>query len=88
MVHLYVEAYTAIWAVVTLATFLLGRRLSSDEQSPDHPLLTSILAGALWPVVVVGLLEAFTIALMSGSHAWRDPMPVEPVYVATVAPLT
>lgn len=72
MVHLYVEAYTAIWAVVTLATYLLGRRFSDDEQ-PDHQVLTSVLAGAMWPVVVVGLLEAFTVALMSGSHAWRDP---------------
>lgn len=87
MVHLYVEAYTAMWAVVTLTTYLVGRRLSSDEQPPDHPLLTGVLAGALWPVVVVGLLEAYTIALLSGSHAWRDPSPVEPTYLATVAPL-
>ncbi len=87
MVHLYMEAYTAMWAVVSLATYLVGRRLSSDEQPPDHPLLTGVLAGALWPVVVVGLLEALTIALMSGSHAWRDPSPVEPAYLATVAPL-
>ncbi|BBX85036.1 hypothetical protein [Mycolicibacterium aubagnense] len=87
MFHLYVEAYTAIWAVVALATYQVGRRLSSDEQPPDHPLLTSILAGVLWPVVVAGLMEAFTITLMSGSHAWRDPAPVGPAYVATVAPL-
>lgn len=86
MVHLYVEAYTAIWAVVTLATYLVGRRFSDDEQ-PDHQVLTSVLAGAMWPVVVVGLLEAFTVALMSGSHAWRDPAPVEPACVAPVAPL-
>lgn len=86
MVHLYVEAYAAIWAAVTLATYLVGRRFSNDEQ-PDHQTLTSVLAGALWPVVVVGLLEAFTITLMSGSHAWRDPAPVEPAYVASVAPL-
>lgn len=87
MVHLYVEAYTAMWAVVTLVTYLLGRRMSSAEQPPDHQILTSILAGAMWPVVVVGLLEAFTVALMSGSHAWRDPAPVEPVRIATAAPL-
>lgn len=87
MFHLYVEAYTAIWAVVAVATYQVGRRLSSDEQPPDHPLLTSILAGVLWPVVVAGLLEAFTITLMSGSHAWRDPAPAGPAYVATVAPL-
>lgn len=86
MVHLYVEAYTAIWAVVTLATYLVGRRFSNDEQ-PDHQMLTSVLAGAMWPVVVVGLLEAFAVALMAGSHAWRDPAPVEPGYLATVAPL-
>ena len=87
MVHLYVEAYTAIWAVVTLATYLLGRRFSNDER-PDHQALTSVLAGAMWPVVVVGVLEAFTVTLMSGSHSWRDPAPVKPAYVATVAPLT
>ena len=46
-----------------------------------------MLAGAMWPVVVVGLLEAFAVALMSGSHAWRDPAPVEPACVAPVAPL-
>ncbi|TLH49352.1 hypothetical protein C1S80_26805 [Mycolicibacterium aubagnense] len=73
--------------MVALATYQVGRRLSSDEQPPDHPLLTSILAGVLWPVVVAGLMEAFTITLMSGSHAWRDPAPVGPAYVATVAPL-
>ena len=48
MVHLYVEAYIAAWAVVTLVTYLLGRRMSCSEQPPDRPIITSILAGALW----------------------------------------
>lgn len=87
MVHLYVEAYIAAWAVVTLVTYLLGRRMSCSEQPPDRPIITSILAGALWPVVVVGLLEALTVALMAGSHAWRNPAPLNPARVATVATL-
>lgn len=77
MFHLYVEAYTAIWAVVAVATYQVGRRLSSDEQPPDHPLLTSILAGVLWPVVVAGLVEAFTITLMSGRPPPPAPLKVK-----------
>ncbi|MDR3659986.1 MAG: hypothetical protein P4L86_06195 [Mycobacterium sp.] len=88
MVHFYVAAYTSAWAVVALATYLLGRHWCTEEQPPHHRALTSALAGAMWPIMVVGLLEVGTVALMSGSHALRDPaLAPAPAYAGNVAPL-
>ncbi|WP_155927868.1 hypothetical protein [Mycolicibacterium sp. CBMA 234] len=76
MLHVYAATYAAAWAVVAVIAYLISRRWSSDGHRPNHRLLTSTLAGAVWPIILVGLLEAGTVTLLSNSHALREPAPI------------
>lgn len=75
MVSAYVTAYAVVWAVMTVATYLTGRRLSIAADRPDAPVITSVFAGALWPIVLIGLIEA---GIISGLQAVRRPQTAMP----------
>lgn len=84
MVSAYVVAYAVMWTITTVATYLTGRRLTYAADRPDAPLMTSIFAGALWPIVLVGLVEA---ALVGCLQAIRRPEATVPWELADVVPL-
>jgi hypothetical protein len=49
---------------VTFAAHAVGRRLTDSEAPSDHPLLVSLAAGAVWPLLVVGLVELSSIMVL------------------------
>ena len=50
---------------VTFTAHAVGRRLTDSEAPPDHPLLVSLAAGAVWPLLVVGLVELSSIIVFT-----------------------
>jgi hypothetical protein len=54
---------------VTFAMYAAGRRLG-DRQSPaHHPLVVSLVAGVVWPLLVVGLVELGSIMVLTKALA-------------------
>ncbi len=60
--------YVGVAIVVAIAAFVIANFFRSDDVvAPDHPGTLSVVAGALWPVIVIGMTElAVTIWLMPG----------------------
>jgi hypothetical protein len=52
-----VVIYLGGWMLATLGAYAASRRWN-DRQSPaPHPLWVSVLAGAVWPLLLVGIAE-------------------------------
>jgi len=75
MVQSYVTAYVVAWTLTTLVAQLSGRRLTAFGDGVDHRLLTAIFAGALWPLLVLGVLEAGMVSTIGLVQASRRPSP-------------
>jgi hypothetical protein len=65
MVIMLVAIYICGWLAVTFAAYAAGRRLTDGESPPGHPLLVSVAAGAVWPLLVVGLVELSSIMVFA-----------------------
>ena len=61
--------------IAALAVFLAAARLrpSSLQSRPTHPVLLALLAGALWPILVVGLTEFAIVAAIPTALRERRP---------------
>ena len=65
MVIMLIVVYLSGCLAVTFAAYAAGRRLG-DRQSPaDHPLLVSLAAGVVWPLLVVGVVELSLIMVFT-----------------------
>ena len=52
--------------IAAVAVFFTAARLRPNaiQSRPTHPVLLALLAGAIWPVLVVGLTEFAIVAAM------------------------
>ena len=57
--------YLGGWLVFACAAYAAGRRLTEPESPPVHPLIVSLAAGAVWPLLVVGLVELSSIIVFT-----------------------
>ena len=51
------------WIVVSLGLYAVGRRLSDNESPAPHPLWISFLGGAVWPLVLIGVVELGSVVV-------------------------
>jgi hypothetical protein len=65
VVVMLVVIYVGGWLAVTAAVYAAGRRLTDRELPATHPLMVSVAAGALWPLLVVGLVELSSIIVLT-----------------------
>ena len=75
MVQSFATVYAAAWTLTAVLALVTGRHLTVVSDGPEHPLLTSIFAGAVWPIVVLGLIEASIIGILESAHAFRRTAP-------------
>lgn len=74
MVLTFVLLYVGGWAVTTVATFAVSRRLADEEMTPLNSLYFSLLAGLVWPLMIVGVVELSSMAVYSTAKSLRrDP---------------
>jgi hypothetical protein len=65
MVTMLIVIYFVGWSAVTFAAYAASRRLN-DRQSPaGHPVMISLAAGAIWPLLLVGLAEMSSIVVFT-----------------------
>jgi hypothetical protein len=70
----FAMVYLGGWVLTTLATLVASRRLADAPTSPVTTLCLSLLAGLVWPLVIVGVVEYSSVAMYSTAKAWRhDP---------------
>jgi hypothetical protein len=65
MVAILIVIYLGGWLAVTCAAYAAGRRLTDRQSPPDHPLMVSVAAGVVWPLLVVGLVELSSIMVLT-----------------------
>lgn len=64
-------AYLTCWLVATVVVFVAGNCLSDRRQPATHPLSLSVIAGAVWPMLVIGALELAAMALYTKARDAR-----------------
>ena len=77
MIEMWLDAYLYGWAIVSICALAFAEAL--HELRPSQPVargLLAVLAGALWPVLVLGGLELLGIVFFAKSV--RNPEPAPP----------
>lgn len=69
MVEALVLGYLVGWILFTLAVYAASRRFSDTRSPAPHPVGVSILAGALWPLLLVGLVELSSVVVYTKARA-------------------
>jgi hypothetical protein len=65
MVDMLLVIYLSGWLPVTFAAYAAGRRLGDRQSPPGHQLTVSLVAGAVWPLLVLGLVEMSSIMVIA-----------------------
>lgn len=73
MAEVLTVAYAIGWLLTSLGVYAASRRLCVDCPRPDHPIVVSALAGAVWPFVLLGLIEVGAIAVTEKAAADSSP---------------
>jgi hypothetical protein len=73
VVGILVLIYLSGWLPVTIAAYAAGRRLCDRYSPARHPLAVSLVAGALWPLLVVGLVELSSVMVYTKVQSKPGP---------------
>jgi hypothetical protein len=63
VVELLVVIYLCGWLPVTFAAYAASKRLADKRSPASRPFLVSLIAGGLWPVLVVGMVELSSVVV-------------------------
>ncbi|WP_163795479.1 hypothetical protein [Mycolicibacterium sediminis] len=75
MIATWAVAYLGVWLITAIAAFVAARHLGDHQLPWAQTLVLSFLAGAVWPLLVIGALELTSVAALSKAmsrHATRD----------------
>ena len=64
--------YGAIALLSAIGVYIVSRRLGDGRRPATHPLILSVLAGAVWPLLLIGLVELGSIAAYVKMHRSHD----------------
>jgi Na+-transporting NADH:ubiquinone oxidoreductase subunit NqrE len=73
MVDMLIAAYFGCWIVVTVAVYGATRWFADRRSPAPHPLLMSIVAGAVWPLLLVGLVELSSVMVYTKVQHKPEP---------------
>ncbi|MBV9513445.1 MAG: hypothetical protein JO280_05280 [Mycobacteriaceae bacterium] len=64
------EFYLWGWLATTVLTFWLAHKFAEDRSAPplDAVAVVSLIAGALWPVLAVGIVELGSLVTYAKLH--------------------
>jgi hypothetical protein len=65
MVAMLVQIYLSGWILATIGVYVAGQRLDVPYSPAHHPFLVSLLAGVVWPLLIVGLIELSSIIVVT-----------------------
>ena len=73
MLTLFTAIYLGGWILTTLVTFAEGKHLRDRSGPAPHSLLVSVVAGALWPLILLGVADIG--AVVAYRKAYRGSRP-------------
>ncbi|WP_205866144.1 hypothetical protein [Mycolicibacterium flavescens] len=62
-VELFVGLYLCGWVIVSQGLYIAGRRFAVDRAPGEHPILLSLVGGAVWPLVLIGVFELSSVVV-------------------------
>jgi hypothetical protein len=67
MVGTLIAIYLIGWLPVSFAAYAAGKRLADRRTPANQPLMVivSLAAGAIWPLLVVGLVEMSSVMVLT-----------------------
>jgi hypothetical protein len=68
-----VWAYLGGWAVAAVVLLVASRRLRDERRPAPHPLLVSVVGGAVWPLLLLGAVELGSAAAASKIASDDEP---------------
>lgn len=77
-------AYLAGWVVATVAVFLTGKRLNDRNAPAAHSVTLSVIAGAVWPMLILAALEFAAVATYVRAREWRASAEVPEFWMSRV----
>ncbi len=75
MVYDLVVIYLGIWVVVAAGLYTVTAHFSDFRSPASHPLGISVLAGALWPLLLLGMAEFSSLAVLAKAREKANPKP-------------
>jgi hypothetical protein len=69
--------YLGGWVVVTTGLFTLTSHFTDFRSPAPHPLGISILAGAVWPLLVLGVAEVSSVVAWTKVRSKPEPPTAE-----------
>ena len=66
----WVWVYLTVWVVTTAITFYVSRRLGDRALPVRDIFAVSLLAGAVWPLLLLGIIELSSVAVYSTAETW------------------
>lgn len=73
MVDTLVVIYLGGWMVAALGMYVASRRWNDRRSPAPNPLWVSVLAGAIWPLLIVGIVELSSGILYTKAQSRTDP---------------
>ena len=73
MLNELVVIYLAGWVMASVALFAASKRYSDGRSPAVHPLGVSLIAGAAWPLLVVGLVELSSVVVFTKVQSKPSP---------------
>ncbi len=68
-----VVTYVVGWVIASVLLFAASRRFSDQRSPAAHPLGVSLIAGAIWPLLVVGLVELSSVVVLTKVQSKHVP---------------
>ncbi len=69
-------AYLGGWAVTTAVAVVAARTMAPRFSCGGGSFALSVLAGAVWPLMLLGALEFASVAMWSTVRSWRKPVEI------------
>lgn len=68
--------YLGGWVITTGATYAAGRRVADRDMTPLDSLGFSVLAGLVWPLMIIGVVELSSVAVYSSAKSQRHDVTI------------
>lgn len=65
--------YLAGWIVATLGMYAASKRWNDRGSPAPHPLWVSVIAGAVWPLLLVGMVELSSVVVYTKVQSKPGP---------------
>ena len=77
--------YLGGWVITTVITFVAGRRLADGPTTTRSSLGFSLLAGLVWPLMIVGVVELSSFVMYSAAKSRRHDPKIPPSWLTVDA---